>query len=365
MTGQQKQGRDIALIRSRLILKRKNKFMERRSPEESSLHLESTKQDDLEMHKRDTVEVLSLDEVAGDSFEQLAEEAIRQMTIVQKPSEGFMSHMRKKLGIPEGVSYEDGVRDVVMRDLENYKEKIEAVRARAREQAEYCQKYAVEHGYLDHKRPVRVVISSAHIGKGIPSIGAAKFYDPEEKRAVIQIENENWLIAHEVGHMLSHDQETNQVGFGMHIEGKKEQKITCQFLNEGTTVLWEQDTVTDGSRNELYEDPLELYRWYRDTTLSLLREIGLSKDDLYRAYFGQSEARRKLDEAIERRFHCSMEDLTVLNFSIRQPETETILRGESFMITIKEGMNESVVENLEKLARIFPNVVLVRQTVGE
>ncbi len=134
-----------------------------------------------------------------------------------------------------------------------------------------------------------------------------------------------------------------------------------QWLNEGTTVLWENLSVNDGSRFSQRDEEQDFYPHSRDLTLMLLRETGLEQDVLFRAYFGDAAARSLLETKVKERFGHSIDELNCFTLKLDKEWIERILRGEPETLELYGTEDEGLLAEKRKFTEIFPNVRLVQR----
>jgi hypothetical protein len=311
-----------------------------------------------------SVEVMGLAEFSGKSLADLVELAVAE-TLKDVPDEDWMELYRDKYNIPEGVSYEDGVAAYGEARMVEYEKGLDAMIEKAKQQIDHSQQMAIDLGYLEESRPVKLLIVEPFLRSSLGSkVVGANRHDVETGLTTVLFGENNSVVAHEVGHALSHIPETQSAGF-LTLEGKDENGHNTtsgnQFLNEGMTVLWEEMSTDDGSTNDSYKEEVSLYGWYRDTTKRIIQEIGMPQEDVFKAYFGNEELRQEMESKIQERFNCSLDELSCLSFSLRHEDTAAILDGKELTVSIGKQMHESTRKSRERLAKIFPNVKLVQE----
>lgn len=306
---------------------------------------------------------------SGLTLEEIIERAI--MKISQEP-ERFRRSIRSKFTLDTELGFEEALRSKASESVRNYREKFEMAAARFSKQAADCARLAQERGYL-HAQPrdYSIVPVTEFLRRGLPeglSYVHATSFDPSHDAVILDIDASNAMVAHEVGHALSMDAQKMRSGvLPLELDQKNGRLGTrgATWINEGLTVLWERMSVNDGSGLAARGRQGDLlYSWAAEAVPVLLDHLGLDKEVGLKAYFGDAEARRQLDEAIHNKYHCQLDDLQCLGYEPDIEWTKKVLAGQPVHVTIKPGWHETVIKTLEKLSQIFPNVTYSEDSRG-
>ncbi len=305
-------------------------------------------------------QVLDIATWSGKPLEEIADQAVAKMST--EPVR-FQQHIREKFDLGAAGDYGEALKAKVYESMGTYREKFEGAAARFSQQAADSARLALERGYVQAEpRPYSIVPVTELLRRGLPegfSYVHTSSYDPEHDAVVLDINNSNAVVAHEVGHALSTDFEKKQSGI-MSLEQDPNKKRLVQrgakWINEGLTVIWERMSVNDGSEEPQRGQPGDLYGWAAEAVPVLLEHLGLNQEVGLKAYFGDVDARKQLTDAVREKLHCSVEDLQCLGYECDIEWTKKVLSGEPVHVVIKPGWHETVIKTLEKLSQIFPNV---------
>jgi len=302
----------------------------------------------------------------GTSIEELARSVVASIVDAARKRPEFEKHYRETYGIADQQDFQQGMNVFADRRIKEFQEHFPRKQKEFKEQAAHCLTFARQHGYIADTRPIHIVITDWFLTCGKPNLTGTDSYDHRTGVTFVGIDRPNILLAHELGHSLSHTQTekgSQRVGFSIFepLGGGEEKMHGCQWLNEGTTVLWENQSVNDRStfsQRALEED---FYPYSRDLAKLLLEKIGVPEEILFKAYFGDREALHFLNDAINRRFKCTMEDLNCLTLKLDIKWAKSILDGQPVTIEILETDHTSIIPEKEQLARIFPNVIIKKE----
>ncbi|MFA6553866.1 MAG: hypothetical protein WCT27_05590 [Patescibacteria group bacterium] len=297
---------------------------------------------------------------SGETLDKIIERAITKIS--QEPMR-FRDKVRKNFELDAELEFDEALRSKVLESVRNYQEKFEAASVRFSEQAAECDKLARERGYLQTEpRGYSIVPMTELLRRGLPegfSYVHTTSYDPNYDAVILDIDIPNAAVAHEVGHALSVDFQKKRIGV-MNLElDKKTNRLGirgARWIDEGLTVIWERMNVNDGSEESGRRQSGDRYGWAAEAVPLLLDHLGLDQEVGLKAYFGDAEARRQLDDAIHHRFNCQLDDLQCLGYKLDIEWTKKVLAGRPVHVTIKPGWHDTEIETLEKLTQIFPNV---------
>jgi hypothetical protein len=312
-----------------------------------------------------TVSVEDLGTYAGMSIEALASAASESLIEGARERSESEAYFRERYDIPEGEDFAVGMRKFAVRKAREYRQLFEQKREGFIAQAHHCIQLAQTRRYIGQPPKVRVVVTDWFLTYGKRGLTDVASYDHREKTTFILADSPNILLAHEVGHALSHSRERlgERVGFVTYetIREGEEKIHGSQLLNEGATVLWENLSVNDGSTYGQRSWDMDFYTHARDVTAYLLQKLGIPEDIFFQAYFGDADAQRFLEDAMGKAYGCTLEDLNCLGLRLSFDWAKKILDGERVEVTISKQEDASVRAEKEDLGRVFSNVVLVEK----
>ncbi len=313
------------------------------------------------------VEIQDITAFAGIDMEELKEKSVANLLAeIKKEGERSEKHWRKKLDIPEDTPLEDGLKQRVEERAREYQEHIEASITRFQEQTDHCLRLAKEKGYIEAERPFSIIVTDPLLKYGSAEPKAMPWerrYDIHTDCIGICYGDPNILLAHEIGHALSADPDTKRSGFTHRLsvrqEGKEEKWEGNKWLNEGTTVIWEEMSANDDSIIPQRGEKFDSYNWSRDAARLLIEELGLNEDTLLKAFFRNQEAISLLERRCQERFHCSIDDLDCLKIELDTDLTKRIISGQPVEMKMNQSRHDAIIDTVKKLQEIFPNVNII------
>jgi hypothetical protein len=270
------------------------------------------------------------------------------------------AYARRQYGVRSKKTLQTAIQAEVQQHLALYQDGFAAKKVAFTAQAQYCLDLALNQGFIATSKDIHIVILDSLLLHGSPIVSDANQYDHDTNTILIEIQQPNQMLAHEVGHCLSADMDNCRLGFIYFEFDQTGQRIGKgnQWLNEGTTIIWEELSTNDGSSIPSRKKKWDMYGWYRAATKLLLQEIDVIEDTLLRAYFGQAQYRQPVLKKIEQRFGATIEELDCLMLRLEPEWTAQILRGEPVIADIHKNLQQEVQDQYKKLATIFPNVTL-------
>lgn len=270
--------------------------------------------------------------------------------------------LRREYSLNPTLPLDEALREHAVEALNRYRDALAEKSETFRVQIEHCAELALSHCYLETIPPITLRVSDKFLFHALPdadNFTKTNFFNDKDGYVSAAIDAPNKIVAHEVGHLLSFNNEEQQTGF-QPVDNKGEHWAGIQALNEGVTVLWEEFATNDGSEVPQRYEEFDLYTWSKDTVRAVLSVIARDEDFLFRAYFGKKDAREEFARLIAERFGTSIEELfDCLSFSTDFTLTQKILSGEPVEVTINALATEQMAENKFKLATIFPNVRII------
>lgn len=328
------------------------------------------------------ITVLDLETYGGRTLEQLGERVIEKFAVSKTP-EISERWLRKTFGLADNLPREQALRQQVAENIARYRKELPEKTRAFSDQADHCVRIALQWRYLTTAPGFTLVITDDLLHRGLP--GDAYCLAPSPNICVYAAERNtiyvahplpNVVVAHEVGHALSLRQEQRQSGF-LRLQPRPDgrwQRLGNKWLDEGTTVLWEELSVNDGSTLPSRRDPDDAYCWYREATLALLQELSLDQETALAAYFGGHTARAVIAMNVIRRFGCTLDDLQRVALYQKIGFTRQLLHGEPVEhkirtghvrvqpagILVTEKPDRQLADDWRQLATIFPNLTLIK-----
>lgn len=318
-----------------------------------------------QFEKEFQAEIKDLSDFSGLTLEEISKSAIKNiLDDIEKNIEKKKSlegHYRRKFNLSDDQPLTEALQYCAQESLEKYHQSIVEKKQSFQKQAEDCYNLAKKRGYITEAKKIDIIISNPFLNKGLERLEYKidlNTFNPDLNSVIIDCEQTNRALAHEMGHALSYYPEQSKDGF-RDIVKKPDGKTTLKknyWFNEGVTIIWEELSVNDDSVIPSRNDPRDSYYWYRETTRLILKESVVSDELALRAYFGNEETRQTLEDKINNRFNCSLDDLECLSFSQDIGMTKKIIAGEKVELKIKKSTHETVIKIMKKLSEIFPNV---------
>lgn len=181
-------------------------------------------------------------------------------------------------------------------------------------------------------------------------IYADSFFDHNTNTIYIETTHSQETLVHEYIHAASliNNQKVGFADFNAN--------TVNSWINEGCTLMIEKEII--GNFNHRSTNGLDLYidGFYWLTT-EFIKKLEIDKLVLYKAYFGDEDSMKQLQMACDKKFNCSINDLSNLLFNF-SPEGKIkilkILNGEK--IQLKET------KNIIELAKIFNNIEIIKKS---
>ncbi|HYF05694.1 MAG TPA: hypothetical protein VEA59_06005 [Patescibacteria group bacterium] len=326
----------------------KNQFPERRGLEDEAVE-ESIESVELKM--RGGISSY-LDSVTP---EELKHRVISALSKIDDPHK--LRFKLQELGLSEKPSNEE-LLQAIEKHIEGYQQRVAQVREFIPTHLPKLNEWLDREGYTPRQRPedIPVIVNDYLLHSGVendfPHV-FGEFFNGEENFITITGKHGNNVTAHEYVHGIAFDPETKTGGFIA--EGGKN-----VWLDEGVTMLGEfatYPTKVPGRR----DDPEELYDdGYMWLTRIYMQEVGVSEQDLFKAYFGTEPQKTELEKKTQRRFGCSVVDLQGLFLGYSQEAKENVLKIIKGEVVVLEAMEGSGVDqHFTELQKIFPNIEVV------
>lgn len=315
------------------------------------------------------IEFLTIESLASVDLDTIRERAVTAIldNIAKPPKRDRHlreQRFREQFGLPPDLPFETALRQNADERARDYTESLETTQGRFRQQTVDCQNLALQRGYIEFQRPLTIALTDKllHYGIGPHARNTqVNAYRTTTDTIAVDIHEPNVAIAHEVGHALSTPEDRSRSGFvemATNAEGKEGLSGNGWF-NEGVTMLWQEESVNDGSRNARHDDPTDINNWMREATKLLLDAANVNAETALRAYFGNTEARRQLETALQQRFHASLNELKCLGAKTDLDLTRKIVNGEPVDLRPSPHAEEYERSVYEKLRELFPNVRLL------
>lgn len=309
--------------------------------------------------------LLDVEAYTGHSIDTLAAKTVENILNTVRSEPDLESYYRTKYNIDVGMSIEAGLRAYAINVIHQYKTELPIKMAQYAAQIEYCISYAKMHQYTTLPNPFSVIITDEFLGQGATPELPCDEYDYRTRTVFIGIDRPNMLLAHEVGHALSHTADTigtTNVGLRTIVKNMNDEAeyMGPQWLDEGATIVWEEATVNDGSHIPQRTEEHDIYAHFKSVTLLLLETINISSDLLLKAYFGDTEVKQYIFHSLETQFNCQMTDLDCLCLELDTSWARAVIYGEKVQVEVYDTDPETILSKKQTLARIFPNVQLVK-----
>lgn len=298
---------------------------------------------------------------AGTSLKALAVQSAEIIIDSVKKNTDLEQSYRADFGLSADENFEDGIKRKAVEKAENFEGAFHKKAKEFHDQADFCAKFAKKEGYISEIPVMHIVVTDWFLSGGKVDLTGTDSYDYRTGITYICIDRPNILLAHEAGHALSHTKQENGidvVGFTYYEPGGK-QRLGAQWMNEGMTVIWENRTVNDGSTFYQRDWEQDFYPHCRDLVTLVLHKCCVPLEIAFKAYFGDKDAMKYVNNAIQSTFHCELEDLDCLTSNLDIQWATSIINGEPMEIPFDLLEDRSKIQSKRLLARIFPNVRLL------
>lgn len=317
------------------------------------------------------IELVDLTELSGVSLSALAASGEQYLLERIQADPDMEKWIRHWLSLPKSTPIVEALHHHFETKPREYTATLERRLAGFQAQAQRCVDAAREHGWLQWEKPLRIILTDQSLKFGLYAHGTKSWFNQyvaNEDAVYVDIQGSHRLLVHELGHLLSTNVEKRLTPFGQLKldEGQLRSPTELRWLEEGSTMIWEEFAVDDGSANTTIQErqtPRSVYRRFRQTTKLIMKQIGIDQDTLMRGYFGDTGVVDLVRQKVQERFGCTLEDLDCLMTPATFTITRRIVEGEPVSIKTWPDPNDEfnpAANNKEKLAKVFPNVTLVR-----
>lgn len=314
---------------------------------------------------REQVSIKNIADFSGITVDELGEKRYQKVLQDIHDNPQRENYYREKFNINQQDPNEDAMREKIKAVTAEFMNKLPEKENECRQQIDHCLSIANERGYLQSEpEPLTIIISHSFLHWGSPFRPGKQYlnsHDPTNNAIIIDIDLPSTILAHEFGHALSTDKKDERSGIKTLVKDEKKQELISkgnQWLNEGLTIIWEQMTTLDNREVPGRNEKGDPYHWYLEATKLILTEIDMSPDDALKAYFGDKKILELLRDKFQQRFHCSIEDLSSLEYKLDIDWTKKLVTGQPLEVTLKKTTNRSLREKLLKLSGMFPNLTL-------
>lgn len=268
----------------------------------------------------------------------------------------------RELNLPEAYT-EKELEEAIKVRIELYKERSERVKEFARRFQDKLANWLEQQKLVPAQNPksIPVYVNDYLLHSGVendfPDV-FGEMFDAQTNVVTVTGKYDSNIIAHEYFHAMGYNPTTKDAGFRKHIEGRRIEGNL--WLDEGVTMMGEFATHPTEIPNrrdhvdEMYDDG---YFWL---TQVYMQEIGVSQDELMRAYFGEEPYRNQLEEKTKQRFGCNITELGNIFFGYTneaKKQTMQIIKGVPIVLEAMEG--SGLDEKYLDLKRFFPNIEVV------
>lgn len=308
------------------------------------------------------IEIFDLENYSGMDIDDLKKESVDLILEKIGKNPKLKGYYQKNFSLNKDEPIESALETYSDSIVAEYLSQKELLSEKYRKQAEYCLRLALEKGYMEGVKDIKILLSNKFFDKTQVDKQrhlTVNSYDDRQDIICIEAGQPNRLLAHEIGHALSTNREKGIAGFSRIRE--KGEGLTIYWFNEGVTVLWEELSVDDASEIPQRNEKYDFRQWARETVKIIIREADIDEDVLMRAYFGGEDAKKVVGQKIQDRFRCTLEDLEPLCYSLDVEFTKKIISGEIVEIPIHKKTQKKIIESLKSLAVIFPNIYLVEK----
>ncbi|MDP2683689.1 MAG: hypothetical protein Q8P20_01405 [bacterium] len=305
-------------------------------------------------------EVNDLFSYLGISREQAIEMCLQSLEKIMQDGGREAERYEKQLELDSQRTDQEHLREKITAAMDEYQEKFSHRIDRLQQIGNHCVRFAQDKGYIDNSRQIVAVIAGSKFEKLIPEM-SNKSYSPgryfmKSDIAVIGNDQRESLFRHELGHALSARHEQNEVGllkFDVIPEDDEMNNTFSSWLDEGATEIWE-----DESRIGDEQEPLNDMRG--NAMRIVMEKINLDNEYILRAYFGDKEAYRAIDQNTRQKYNIPFEDLNCLKVNFNPKFLNEVLDGKPVELKFREGIDSpTMLPGMKLLAEKFPNVTVL------
>ncbi|HPA25256.1 MAG TPA: hypothetical protein PLK76_00610 [bacterium] len=262
------------------------------------------------------------------------------------------------------MALDEEIKNALRERIENYRIKVAELQEKIPQYIERLKSWVATNNYITKQNPesVDLYFYDKILIKGTSEIfaqlGENRFHPEFNVISVdeINLVNVN-IIFHEYMHSLAFDKENKNCGFRK--LGIDQMAEGNRWLDEGITVMGELETCPENFISKIFvnRDEYASYLWLVKT---YMQELKISKEELFRAYFGEGNYRLLLEQKNQKRFGCSIDKLESL-FIGYGPENEKIMldiiKGKKVVLEAIEGSGVDI--QYTNLKKIFSNIDLI------